>query len=237
MYLLEGNIGAGKSTFLQLITKHLPHTSVAFEPLHNWQGQVFGQSLLANFYQDPKRWAYTLETLAMLYRARDHVEAQNNPVPYKIFERSIYSGHYCFSKNSYESGFLNTLEWGIYNTWFTFLTEGKCTPPTGFIYLKVHPEVSYERIQKRNRSAEKNITLEYLQQIDRCHEEFLIEKKNVSDAIKRIPVLVVDCNQEFEHASGIDTLHNIVRQVDTFMMQTQNSTMDNLPESPIQKQL
>ena len=105
MYILEGNIGAGKSTFLTLLAKHLPHICVTLEPMHNWQKQIYGQSLLANFYQDPKRWAYTLETLAMFCRVREHMEEQKKEDTIQITERSIYSGHYCFAQNDYESGF------------------------------------------------------------------------------------------------------------------------------------
>lgn len=49
MYIVEGNIGAGKSTFLNLIGIHMPHVSIALEPLNNWQSEEYGQSLLKNF--------------------------------------------------------------------------------------------------------------------------------------------------------------------------------------------
>src|SRR3989337_1493014 len=99
MYILEGNIGAGKSTFLRLIKEHMPEIDVSFEPVHNWQKKVYGQSLLANFYQYPKRWAYTLETFAMICRVIEHLKDQSRCYQKKIIERSIYSGHYCFTLN------------------------------------------------------------------------------------------------------------------------------------------
>ncbi len=73
MYIVEGNIGAGKSTFLKIIHEQIQHITVSFEPLHNWQSKVYGQSLLSNFYQDTKRWAFTMETFAMICRAREHM--------------------------------------------------------------------------------------------------------------------------------------------------------------------
>ena len=76
MYIVEGNIGAGKSTFLRLIQAQLPQVSVVFEPLHNWQSQVYGQSILSQFYNDPHRWAYTMETLAMACRVQEHIQEQ-----------------------------------------------------------------------------------------------------------------------------------------------------------------
>lgn len=198
MFILEGNIGAGKSTFLALLERHLPAVSVTFEPVNNWQGQVFGQSLLANFYQDPKRWAFTLETLAMMCRVKDHLQEQAQDRTNRVIERSIYSGHYVFGHNSYTSGFMTGLEWQMYQEWFNLLIPGKCTPPKGFIYLKVSPAVAYERIKKRNRYAEKSLTLDYLKAIDQRHEEFLITKIGVLPELKKIPVLVLDCNEEFE---------------------------------------
>ena len=198
MYIVEGNIGAGKSTFLRLIQTHLPHITVVFEPLHNWQSQVYGQSILSNFYKDPQRWAYTMETLAMACRVQEHLKEQSDTNSLRLMERSIYSGHYAFATNGYKNGFMTQLEWNVYLEWFNFLVTGHCKPPHGFIYLDVDPDVAYKRIQKRNRAAEKNITLDYIRQIDDCHKAFLIEKKDVLADLKNVPVLVLDCNKEFE---------------------------------------
>src|SRR3972149_9495601 len=219
MYILEGNIGAGKSTFLNLLVKHMPQISVALEPLYNWQSTVYGQSLLANFYQNPKRWAYTLETLTMMCRVREHMEEQKNPNLNRIFERSIYSGHYCFALNGFESGFMSALEWQLYKQWLDFLIPGKCNPPLGFIYLQADPNVCFERIKKRNREAEKELSLDYLKQIHKKHEAFLIEKKCLISHMAEIPVLVIDCNEEFE--TNELSLKNHMQAVEKFLVSTQ----------------
>lgn len=224
MYIIEGNIGAGKSTFLKLVDKHLPFAHVKLEPLHNWQSKVYGQSLLANFYQDPKRWAYTLETLAMICRVREHLHEQTSKHGCTFFERSIYSGHYCFTHNSHESGFLNEVEWETYTAWFDFLIRGKCQSPRGFIYLRTHPEIAYERVKKRNRHAEKKITLKYLRDIHEKHEAFLMEKKNILPELINVPVLVLDCNDEFEN--NPEKLQEHLADIQTFVHKTQ------LPPSP-----
>jgi deoxyadenosine/deoxycytidine kinase len=207
MYLVEGNIGAGKTTFLKLIQERLPEIAVIFEPLHNWQGQVYGQSILSNFYQDPHRWAYTMETLAMACRVREHLSEQENPNPFRLMERSIYSGHYVFATNGYQNGFLSELEWQVYLQWFNFLVTGKCMPPQGFIYLKTDPEISYERLRRRDRSSEKTISLEYIKQIHACHEEYLIQRKSLLAELLAIPVLILDCNNDFEANSSQFAAH------------------------------
>lgn len=202
MYILEGNIGAGKSTFLKLLASHMPHIAVGFEPLHNWQSKVHGQSLLANFYEKPQRWAYSLETFAMICRVYEHLKDQEYDRDI-IIERSIYSGHYVFAMNGYEQGFMSDLEWNLYNQWFNTLVSTKCKAPQGFIYLQVDPEIAYKRIKKRNRLSEKKITLAYLKQIDACHEKFLLEKAGILPDLKKVPVLIIDCNQDFEDNSEI----------------------------------
>lgn len=198
MYIVEGNIGAGKTTFLKLIQERLPEVAVVFEPMHSWFSQVYGQSILSNFYKDPHRWAYTMETLAMACRVKEHLVEQENPNPFRLMERSIYSGHYVFAANGYQNGFLSELEWQIYLQWFNFLVTSKCKPPQGFIYLQTHPEVAYERIKARDRSAEKIISLAYIQQIHQCHEDFLVDKKGLLAELIQVPVLILDCNKEFE---------------------------------------
>jgi deoxyadenosine/deoxycytidine kinase len=219
MYILEGNIGAGKSTFLKLIKERLPHIHTALEPLHNWQSKVYGQSLLANFYDNPKRWAFSMETFAMICRVRDHIKEQSEPNRNRIAERSIYSGHYVFAHNGYEHGFMTELEWNMYNEWFNFLTSKKCKAPLGFIYLYVDPEISLKRLKKRNRIAEKNISFAYLKQIHEHHEKFLIKKDGVANDLKDVPVLLLNCNEEFEENPDIFEQHT--QKLQDFLLQTQ----------------
>lgn len=197
MYIVEGNIGTGKSTFLTYLGQAFKHIDVALEPLNAWHNNEAGQSLLAHFYQDPQRWAYTFETFAMACRVQEHLKDQNHSSPYRVVERSIYSGHYCFARNGFSQGFMTELEWHLYNQWFSLLAP-LCQKPKGFIYLRTEPEIAYERIQKRNRNAEKNIPFSYIQDIHTHHEQFLIEKKEVLPELHDVPVLVLDCNNDFE---------------------------------------
>jgi len=227
MYILEGNIGAGKSTFLKLIQQRLPHIGIALEPLHNWQKQVYGQSLLANFYENPERWAFSMETFAMMCRVREHIAEQKQPNQLRIIERSIYSGHYCFTLNGYKRGFMTDTEWNLYNEWFKFLIPNKCNPPHGFIYLQTDPTVAHKRLKKRNRLAEKKISPAYLRQIHEHHESFLIHKDGLLPELKTIPVLILDCNEEFEANEKKLLQHFDVLQ--EFLLSTQPSATAKAP--------
>lgn len=218
MYILEGNIGAGKSTFLKLLEQHAPAVQVAQEPVNTWQKNVHGQSVLANFYEDPHRWAYSMETFTMMCRVREHIQDQEHAVFGRIIERSIYSGHYCFSQLGYKNGYMDTLEWNMYEAWFNFLIPQKCRPPHGFIYLQTTPDIAFKRIKKRNRLAEKQITYAYLKQTHEYHEKFLLHKENILPSIAAVPVLVLDGNHDFEQ--DLELFATYVEQIQNFMMQT-----------------
>jgi deoxyadenosine/deoxycytidine kinase len=215
MYIIEGIIGAGKSTFLQMLKQRSLEFSIACEPVHNWEKHLYGQSLLTNFYQQPQRWAYTFELMTLMHRAHDYGLLQKID-SYNLFvERSLYSGHYCFAYNSFMQGFMSALEWKLYQDWFTFLVVQKCRAPQGFIYLKIDPVVAYERIKKRNRYAEKTLSLAYLKQINERHEEFLISHKHMYGPINNVPVLVLDVTHDFEHDPVY--MESLVKQVQDFI--------------------
>lgn len=198
MYLIEGNIGVGKSTFLRLMKEQLPEIQAVFEPVNAWSGSNIGQSLLANFYADIPRWSYTMETFTMFARIKDQL--QELPTCYRpiLEERSLYSGYYCFAKNGYQQGQMQEIEWLIYSQWFDFLTP-HLTTPKGFIYLKSDPEACYARTRKRSRAGEDQIPLDYFKQIHDRHEEFLMKKQGVTQALETVPLLVLDASCEFEH--------------------------------------
>lgn len=232
MYLLEGNIGVGKSTFLRLIQKECPEILVIQEPQESWSSQTYGQSLLENFYKDAQRWAYTIETLALVTRVKHHMSTQALKLPFSLMERSVYSGHYCFAKNGYSSGFLSPLEWDVYSRMVDVLVHQHCKPPHGFIYLRAQPEICFERIQKRQRQGESHITLEYLQQIHNFHEKFLIEKQAIAANLQQVPLLVFDAG--YDLTTQPERFVQYIQQVKDFMLCTEQK-INNSPTKTISK--
>jgi len=219
MYILEGNIGAGKTTFLNLIAKQIPKVRIVDEPLKAWDKKGQGNSLLTNFYSDTTRWAFTMEMFTLVCRIQEHMREQEqlHHCP-TVMERSIYSGYYCFALNSYKQGFINDLEWEILKNWFTYLVHGKCADPTGFIYLKLSPEIAHQRTKQRNRSGEENIPLAYFQQVGQAMDDFLIKKQGLLPGLADVPLLVLDCNDCFVQNKGKQK--EMLNQVQDFFSQT-----------------
>lgn len=218
MYFLEGNQGVGKSTFLKLLKKHLPTIDIELEPLENWQKKRHGQSLLKSFFDDIPRWNYTIDTFTLMCRVREHLINQQHANLNRLLERSIYSGYYGYAMAGYKFGGMGQMEWHLYNEWFDFLTTN-CRPPVGFIYLRTEPKIAFERAQKRNRAEEKSCTLDFFKVLGQLHDDFLINRADVKPEIKNIPVLVLDCDQEFE--TNEKNLFNHLDKIQQFLLDTQ----------------
>lgn len=236
-FSVEGNIGAGKSTFLSLIEKRLG-LDVIYEPTDKWQRKEREGNLLDLFYSDTKRWAYTFQSFAFISRIQTQLEhykkhASNGVY---VYERSVYCDRYCFAKNCFELGLMTELEWHIYTEWFGWLVQAYTMRPHGFIYLKADPEICFERIGMRGRSEEKTIPLSYLTALHDRHEEWLIGQKDVMQFLQNIPVLVIDCNIDFEKNRARQD--EILAQVDQFVRSIQSNYHFSKPEDAhsLQKQ-
>lgn len=215
MFIVEGNIGAGKSTFLTMLKEASPSLKIVQEPVHNWATERYGQSLLEEFYRKPARWAFTIETFAMLARSLDHVKHQKTGDSPVIMERSIYSGHYCFAQNGLQEGYFNEIEWAVYNQWVAFVMHQQCKPPRGFIYLRATPEICHKRMHKRNRNGEELVSLAYLRNIHSWHEKFLMSKTSLDKHLHHVPVLVLDVNEEFQ--DNPVAFEHLVAKTETFI--------------------
>lgn len=224
LFILEGNIGAGKSTLLKILKNNIDIEAIP-EPMTKWQKISGTDNLLDLFYKDTKRWAYTFQSYAFISRIQATIEHQlNNPDKQTfVLERSVYCDRFCFAKNCVERGTMTELEWQIYKDWFSWLAESQIPQPTGFIYLRAEPEICMQRLQKRNRSEETNVSLEYLNSLHNKHEDWLIRKIDLPKTLLNVPVLVLDCNQEFEQDKSKESL--LLEQIKTFMQNQVVETM------------
>jgi deoxyadenosine/deoxycytidine kinase len=181
MIFVEGNIGTGKSTFLTHLSNEF---KVILEPVDEWtqMKNANGKNILEEFYSDPVRNAYLFQSIAFRSRMKNIVHKDD-----ALIERSIYTDRNVFAKTCREDGLIGDIEWHDYVSWFDWLTTEFQVRPKGFIYLRCEPEVSLERIKKRNRSGEENISLEYLTKLHVKHDDWLLKAKNV---------LVLDVNED-----------------------------------------
>ena len=201
MYFVEGNIGSGKSTFLKKLSTEF---KVVQEPVDEWSKirNDNGKNILEEFYEDPQRNAYLFQSIAFRSRIRNITDLDEDA----IVERSIYTDRMVFAEVCKEEGNINEIEWNDYTEWFDFIVKHIGFKPRGYIYLRTNPERSHERINKRNRSGESNISLEYLKKLHRKHDNWLIDESNV---------LVLDVTEDFE--SNPEHLDKMIQKVRDFV--------------------
>lgn len=211
LVFIEGNIGAGKSTFLKMLRSYMPDDIVAIipEPCDEWQN-ISGHNILEAFYQDAPRWACTFQFYAMMTRVRKQEIFCQHYTKIQFMERSWYSDRYCFAQNAYEAGLLHDMEWAIYNDlWHYYI--GKKNKPAAFIYVRVSPQVCYDRMQQRARQEEAVVPLSYLEQLHAKHETWLTDVC----AQQGIPVLFLDGNQNFKENK--DVQQDFMKQILDFL--------------------
>ena len=191
---VDGNIGSGKSTNVHDLKKFYNEkgrTDILFiqEPVDTWNMVVdkYGTPILANFYKDKKRFAFRLQMLAYISRLKLLRDAIKQGYKYIITERCVSTDRNVFSKMLYDKGDIEHDEYIIYNKWFEeFITD---VPIGAIVYIKASPDVCLDRVNIRAREGE-NIPLEYLEECDKYHDEWINKEK--------VPKLVIDANRDFK---------------------------------------
>ncbi|CAH2301478.1 deoxycytidine kinase [Pelobates cultripes] len=218
---IEGNIAAGKSTFVSILKKCNDDWDVVPEPIARWcnvqscqnefeelsTSQKSGGNLLQMMYEKPDRWSFTFQSYACLSRIRAQLKAFGGKLkeaenPVLFFERSVYSDRYIFASNLFEAECMNETEWTVYQDWHEWMNNqfGADLELDGIIYLRANPEKCLNRIYSRGREEEQGIPVEYLEKLHYKHECWLHHRtmRMESNYLQEIPILTLDVNEDFK---------------------------------------
>ena len=163
MYIVvSGNIGAGKTSLSQIISKEMGF-SVYFE---DFSSNLF----LKDYYRDMKRWAFATQInfLALRYeQILHHVLLSEVP---SVLDRSIYEDREVFAKALHEDKLMTDAEWAVYDKLYNLMVTHLPTPNL-MIYLEKTVDELLRNISKRGRDFEK-IPREYLDSLDTRYKKF-----------------------------------------------------------------
>lgn len=183
---IEGNIGSGKTTLINKLQENLQEDFVFLEePLDEWLEikDERENTILSKFYSDQSKYSFSFQMMAYISRL-NKLKEQLNQTKNIFTERSLSTDKYVFAKMLYDNKLMDSCEYQIYNKWFD--SFNKETAITKMIYVKTDPIICNERVNKRSRDGENNISQEYLNTCHLYHEEMV---KNLN-----IPILVLDGN-------------------------------------------
>jgi len=171
---IEGNIGSGKSTFIQQLRAREWPSNVKFidEPVKDWdviRDTVSNKSMLELFYADQERNAFSFQMMAYITRLAKIREAIRSYTGEErlvlITERCLLTDKNVFAKMLYDSGRIREVDYKIYTSWFDEFIQD--IPQPIIVYVNTSPSICYSRIASRSRKGEEAIPLSYL---TKCHE-------------------------------------------------------------------
>ena len=120
---VEGNISAGKSSFLRFLADECVElqdvVEVVPEPVDRWRavGGPSGANVLEQFYADPARYAYTFQNYVFVTRMMQERESAGGASPLRLLERSVFSDRMVFVRAVHEARWMSDMELDIYDSW------------------------------------------------------------------------------------------------------------------------
>ena len=194
---IEGNIGAGKTSLATQIANDFNAKLI----LERFADNPF----LAKFYEEPKRYAFTLE---MSFLADRYQQITDDLSQLDLFKDFIISDYDVFKSLIFSKITLQEDEFNLYRKLF-YLMYKDLRKPDLYVYLHQSTERLQENIKSRGRDYEQNIANAYLEQINTGYLEFL---KNQQD----FNVKIIDIsNRDFveNRADYLWVLEEISREV------------------------
>lgn len=160
---IEGGIGAGKTTAGCILKDTIPNSKFFEEKVT--------EDLLQLFLDDMKKYAFAFQLSMLESRINTQREArqfaENGGIAF--IDRSTI-GDRAFALLQYEKGNISEREWEVYESIFRKNTYH----PDKIVYLDCVPQISLERIKKRDRSSEtKDYTIDYLTSLSESYEKVL----------------------------------------------------------------
>jgi len=160
---IAGNIGAGKSTLVRMLSEELQWTPF-YEP-------VTENPYLADFYEDMQSWAFHSQVYFLMRRLRIHRKLMNQPGSV-IQDRSVYEDAEIFAHNLFLQDSINDRDYETYRELYHVLVEF-LPPPDLVIYLRASVPTLLDRIARRDRSYERTISADYLADLNELYESWV----------------------------------------------------------------
>lgn len=194
---VAGNIGAGKTTLTQQLSKHykwIPH----FEDVEN-------NPYLNDFYEDMPRWSFQLQIYFLQSRLGQLIEIHKGTETV-IQDRTIYEDAHIFAPNLHEMGLMSKRDFDNYFSFFQTL-KAMVNPPDLLVYIQASVPTLVGQIQKRGREYEENIRLDYLKRLNEYYNKWI---ENYTEG----PLLIIN-GDENKFGEKEEDLGKVINLIDS----------------------
>lgn len=158
--VIEGNIGAGKTTLAKMLANDL-NARIVLE-------QFADNPFLPKFYNDPQRYSFPLELSFLAERYKQlNAELRSN----SLFQPLLIADYFFMKSLIFAQNTLAKDEFNLYRQIFEIIYSS-IPKPDLYVYLHVPVDRLISNIKKRGREYEQSITPDYLETIQRGYFEF-----------------------------------------------------------------
>jgi deoxyadenosine/deoxycytidine kinase len=173
--VIEGNIGAGKTSLSKLIAEK--YKAKLF--LEQYAENPF----LPKFYKNPERYSFPLE---LSFLADRYNQLKSNLSSFDLFNELIVSDYFFMKSLIFSAHTLQEDEYKLYRQLFDIIYS-TLPKPDLYVYLHKSTDLLLKNISKRGREYEKNITEEYLKGIETGYFNFFKQQNQMK-------IVVIDTN-------------------------------------------
>jgi Deoxynucleoside kinases len=160
---VAGNIGSGKTTLTKMLSESLGWKSL-YESLDQ-------NPYINDFYSDMLRWSFNLQIYFLNSRLKQIVELRQGEENV-IQDRTIYEDAHIFAPNLYHMGLMYERDYRTYTDLFD-ITTSLVQSPDLLIYIRASVKTLIRQITNRGREYEKDISAEYLTNLNEHYETWI----------------------------------------------------------------
>lgn len=174
--IIEGNIGAGKTTLATKIAKDFDAKLI----LEQFQDNPF----LPKFYKNPERYSFTLE---LSFLAARYKQLNNDIKEVDLFKKFTIADYYFVKSLIFSRSTLDDDEYNLYRQLFNIIYQ-QLPLPSLYVYLHSSTHILLENIKKRGRDYEQEIDSIYLNNIQKSYFDFFKTES-------RFPIVIIDISK------------------------------------------
>jgi deoxyadenosine/deoxycytidine kinase len=180
--IVEGNIGAGKSTLSKQLASEMGYAL--------FQEPTTGNPYLEKYYANPKDYALPMQIWLLKQRFITYCQAlkfafNNNDVNGVVLDRSIFADS-VFAEKNFIDGNFSKKGYDCYLELRKLLLE-KLPLPDAIVYLNASAKTCADRVNSRARNCESGIPLEYLEGLNTCYENFVDDFSKRGAGVLNLP--------------------------------------------------
>jgi deoxyadenosine/deoxycytidine kinase len=220
VFVVDGNIGSGKSTFLRMLQDRYENNKAGLytveiiqEPVDEWMKirNEENVSLFELYYKNPKQYAYLFQTniLAsrfnkiklLMEKCNKNPELCENTIV--ICERSIMTDMFIFVEAALSMEHITKVEYEVFVSLYEMFMQLSNFRVDGVVYIRCDPSVSMRRISQRNRKGEEDMDAAYIKLLHEKHENWLIHPDHRA-SMRVLTIENGDCNDIADHINKLE---------------------------------